>query len=112
MRPLPIAILLLVLPTPVIGEPPACDPVPRLLAATPPEYTKDALAAKVEGDVLLEVTFGNDGQPRSAVVIKGLPLGLNDKAVEAVASWRFATSRDRRRCTYPVRVPFLIPRSR
>jgi periplasmic protein TonB len=42
-----------------------------------------------EGIVVLTAVVGADGKAHDIVVIKPLPDGLTEKAVEAVESWRF-----------------------
>jgi TonB family protein len=54
-----------------------------------PAYTEEARDLKIAGTVLVELTVGSDGVARDIVVKKSLFLGLNEKAVEAVAHWRF-----------------------
>jgi len=54
-----------------------------------PEYTQDARAAKYQGSVLLYAEIGPDGTARNIKVRRGLGLGLNDKAVQAISQWKF-----------------------
>jgi TonB family protein len=53
------------------------------------EYTPEACRNKVKGVVALAVVFGLDGKIRDIRVIKRLPDGLTEKAIEAVAKTRF-----------------------
>jgi TonB family protein len=62
---------------------------PRVLFKVDPTYTEEARDLKIAGTVLVELTVGSDGVARDIVVKKSLSLGLNEKAVEAVAHWRF-----------------------
>ena len=55
----------------------------------PPQYTKEALAAKIEGDVILSVMVGPDGVPSDIKLVRGLGMGLDEKAVECLRQWRF-----------------------
>ena len=63
---------------------------PTLLQKVEPEYTVQARMAKYEGTAVLYVEIGTDGIPRKIQVTRGLGLGLDQKAVEAVSQWRFA----------------------
>lgn len=64
--------------------------VPRLISVRQPEYTAEALAARIEGPVELSVTIGQDGIPRDIGIKKGLGYGLDEKAIECVGAWRFS----------------------
>jgi periplasmic protein TonB len=54
-----------------------------------PEYSEEARKAKYSGTVLLQVIIDKDGLTRDIHVIRPLGLGLDEKAIEAVAKWRF-----------------------
>ena len=54
-----------------------------------PAYPPDALAAKVSGIVILEITIGTDGTVADAKVLRGNPL-LDDAALGAVRQWQYA----------------------
>ncbi len=54
-----------------------------------PEYTQEARVAKYMGSVLLTVVIGEDGRPFNIQVLRGIGLGLDERAVEAVKQWRF-----------------------
>jgi len=62
---------------------------PILVSKAEPEYTEQARAAKYQGVVVLQVVIGTDGLVHNPRVLKSLGLGLDQKAVEAVAKWRF-----------------------
>ena len=64
--------------------------LPRLIKATTPTYTKEAVEAKLEGTVVLALTVETDGKPSEITVIRGLGKGLDEKAVECLEQWRFA----------------------
>jgi TonB family protein len=63
---------------------------PKLLKKVEPEYNEDARAAKYQGTVVLQVVIGPDGFAHNIHVMKTLGLGLDEKAVEAVAQWQFS----------------------
>jgi TonB family protein len=55
----------------------------------PPSYTDPARAAKLNGTALLDVVISANGETESATMVRGLPFGLNDKAIEAIRQWKF-----------------------
>ena len=63
--------------------------LPVLVHRTNPGYTEQARAAKYQGTVLLSVEIDPAGIPTNIKVRRGLGLGLNEKAIEAVKQWRF-----------------------
>ena len=62
---------------------------PQRLEAPQPEYTEEARRARVQGVVIVEGVVDCQGTFRDLRVVKGLPLGLNDSALDALARWRF-----------------------
>jgi TonB family protein len=54
-----------------------------------PQYTEEATAAKIQGEVTLSVTIGLDGVPSDIKLVRGLGSGLDEKAVECLQQWRF-----------------------
>src|SRR6185503_5081198 len=62
---------------------------PKLIHTVRPQYTQEALAAKIEGDVILSLMVGPDGVPSDIKLVRGLGMGLNEKAVECLQQWRF-----------------------
>lgn len=62
---------------------------PQLLSKTEPEYSDTARKARHQGTVLLAVIVDSQGNPRDIRVIRGLGLGLDERAMEAVSTWRF-----------------------
>ncbi|MGB9011096.1 MAG: energy transducer TonB [Candidatus Acidiferrales bacterium] len=53
------------------------------------QYSQLAVHHYLEGTVLLSVTVNADGRADDVVVLRALPYGLTEKAVETVKSWRF-----------------------
>jgi periplasmic protein TonB len=66
-------------------------PVP--IEKVEPAYTEEAREAKLQGTVVLSVIIDADGATRDITVIRGLGLGLDEKAVEAVGRWKFEPAR-------------------
>jgi periplasmic protein TonB len=54
-----------------------------------PEYSEEARKAKYQGEVWLSVVVDEKGVPQQIKVTRKLGLGLDEKAIEAVAKWRF-----------------------
>ncbi len=66
----------------------------KCLYCPDPEYTEQARKEKLQGIVKLEVLVGADGRPGRVKIMKGLGLGLDERAVDAVKRWRFEPARD------------------
>ena len=67
---------------------------PTLLTEVKPTYTAEALRAKIQGSVLLELIVQRDGTPRDIRIVRSLdPQGLDRQAVLAIEQWRFAAGR-------------------
>lgn len=62
---------------------------PSVLSKSEPQYTDEARAAKYAGSVVIAVEIFPDGTAQNIEVIKGLGLGLDERAVEAIRRWRF-----------------------
>src|SRR5579862_8544034 len=62
---------------------------PSCIYCPEPQYSEDARKAKYQGTVVLNVIIQPDGHATNIEVVKGPGLGLEDKAVEAVRTWRF-----------------------
>jgi len=62
---------------------------PKKIFDPDPEYSEEARKAKYQGTCVLYVIVGSDGRPRDIRVSRTLGLGLDEKAIEAVKSWRF-----------------------
>lgn len=63
---------------------------PRLLREVKPVYTEEARKRRLTGEVVLEIVVRADGTVGDVHVLHGLGAGLDERAVEAVRSWRFA----------------------
>jgi periplasmic protein TonB len=62
---------------------------PVVLHRVDPEFSEEARKAKYQGTVLLTIEVGEDGKPHAIRVVRGLGLGLDEKAIEAVSQWKF-----------------------
>jgi periplasmic protein TonB len=82
---------------------PLVKPVVEKLAR--PEYTDEALAAKVEGRIRLELTVDEQGAVSAARILQGLGYGLDEAALAAAQQIRF---RPATRCSRPVAAAFVL----
>ena len=62
---------------------------PKRIYDPDPEYSEEARKAKYQGVCVLYVVIGPDGRTRDIRVQRTLGLGLDEKAIEAVKTWRF-----------------------
>jgi protein TonB len=62
---------------------------PSVLSKVEPEYSEEARKAKWQGTVVLQLVVDEHGMPKDMKVTRSLGLGLDAKAMEAVAKWRF-----------------------
>jgi TonB family protein len=65
---------------------------PRVLREVKPQYTADAMRAKVQGTVLLACVVRADGTIGDVQVVRSLDstFGLDEQAIRAVRQWTFA----------------------
>lgn len=59
-----------------------------------PLYSEQARKMKVQGSVLLSVLVGADGRAKEVRVFRGLGMGLDENAIEAVRNWQFIPAKD------------------
>jgi len=62
---------------------------PKPLFTPDPEYSEEARKAKYQGTCLLALVVGTDGRPRDLRVARSLGMGLDEKAIAAVKTWKF-----------------------
>ena len=62
---------------------------PQAISSPDPDYTEEARRAKVQGTCVLWLIVDAAGRPRDIRVVRGLGLGLDAKALQAVQQWRF-----------------------
>ena len=53
------------------------------------KYTSDARRRAVEGNVVIRVVLGADGKVSAVRITRGLPLGLNENAIQAACQIKF-----------------------
>jgi TonB family protein len=66
---------------------------PRLIYSPEPEFSEEARKARYQGTVVLWLVVGPDGHARDVHVQGSLGMGLDEKAMEAISSWRFEPGR-------------------
>jgi TonB family protein len=87
-----------IVPVPTVEAPPPPDgPVrvggsvraPVLISRVEPQFTEAARKAHISGIVIVEVIIDRRGEVREAKVLKPLPFGLDQAALDAVKQWKF-----------------------
>lgn len=61
----------------------------RLIYKVEPEFSEEARKAKFQGMVVLSVEIGVNGRAARMTVVSSPGLGLDQRALDAVAQWRF-----------------------
>jgi protein TonB len=54
-----------------------------------PSFSEEARKTKTQGAVSLQIVVGTDGRASNIRVVRGLGMGLDERAIAAVRSWRF-----------------------
>jgi protein TonB len=79
-------------PTPGFQKPgttlPSCAYCPD------PQYTDEAREAKLQGTVTLQVLVGADGHASQIRIVKGIGLGLDERALQSIRGWKFVPAHD------------------
>ncbi len=86
---------------------------PQRLTELVPVYTEPARKARIEGIVILQLTISRNGDVIDVKVLKGLPMGLADAAVDAARRQKFkpayrASTGKPVDCLYTITVQFRI----
>src|SRR5437868_1971792 len=66
---------------------------PRAIYQPDPEYSEEARKAKYQGTVILWMIVSADGRAREIRVLRSVGMGLDEKAIEAVKTWKFEPAR-------------------
>src|SRR5258706_4926708 len=78
---------------------------PEIISSPKPIYTELARRARVTGTVIVEAIIDEQGNVTNTRVLKGLPMGLEQAAVDAVSTWKFKPAT---REGKPVRVYYVL----
>jgi protein TonB len=62
---------------------------PVLQYSVEPEFSEEARKAKAAGNVLVTLIVDVNGRPQDVHVLRGVGMGLDEKAVEAVKQYKF-----------------------
>ncbi|HKW00640.1 MAG TPA: energy transducer TonB [Vicinamibacterales bacterium] len=83
---------------------------PALIRQVEPKYTQDAMRAKIQGDVELEVVVTADGKVGDVRVMRSLDdrFGLDENAIMAAKQWVFTPAHDRDGRAVPVIVTLIL----
>jgi len=66
---------------------------PRPIFTPEPEFSEEARKAKYQGVVVLNIVVGTDGRVHNPRVVRSLGMGLDEKAIEGVKTWKFDPSK-------------------
>jgi protein TonB len=62
---------------------------PQLTFSVEPEFSEEARKAKFSGNVQVYLIVDEQGNPSHVKVVRGVGMGLDEKAVEAVRQYKF-----------------------
>jgi len=72
------------------GKPPVrLSRQPQLIYKVEPEYSEDARKVHFQGTVILAIMVDANGTPSNIRVLRSVGLGLDERAMQAVAKWKF-----------------------
>ncbi len=62
---------------------------PECVFCPTPSFSEEARKSKMQGSVTLRIVVGTDGRVSNIRVARGVGMGLDERAIEAVRGWRF-----------------------
>lgn len=75
--------------------------LPKCAYCPDPQYTDEAREARLQGSVTLMVLVDADGRAAQIRITQGIGLGLDERAVQAIRTWKFVPARDAARRAVP-----------
>jgi TonB family protein len=81
--------------------------VPHGVYMPSPSYTDFGRTTKFQGTIILLITISEEGHAENLEVLKGLPFGLNQAALNTVRTWKFRPSTLEGK-PVPVKVPIEV----
>ncbi|HPR63058.1 MAG TPA: energy transducer TonB [Thermoanaerobaculia bacterium] len=80
---------------------------PEKLDAPQPLYPEIARKARIQGIVILQLTVTREGRVEDVKVLRGLPMGCTEAAIDAVQKWKFKPAY-RKSTGLPVKVYYTV----
>jgi TonB family protein len=78
---------------------------PLVLHKVEPDYSDEARKVRLQGSVLIAIDIDDRGNVSNIRVLRPLGMGLDEKAIDAVAKWRFRPAmKDGRAIPYPAAI--------
>ena len=68
---------------------------PTVMFRAEPRYTEEARLAHLNGTVVLQAVVKSDGTVDVIRVVRGLPYGLTDSAIDALKQWKFRPGKNK-----------------